>query len=128
METPFRYGCLIRVRDINRARAFYRDALELGDPIVDSNFWLEFKIAPDAVLAIEHSPAAQNGEKKTWDASCIIEKKEFDLFLRTLEARGIQVIRPSRELPGRRTISIVDPEDNIITIVESIPDDPVAGS
>ena len=47
------YGCLVRVSDINRVRSFYRDTLELGDPIIDSNFWLEF-----------HLPGTGNGKAK----------------------------------------------------------------
>ncbi len=109
------YGCLVRVSDINRVRTFYRDILELGDPIVDSNFWLEFALPGNGVLIVEQSNGVTPGDNRQ-DVSCVIGIDHFELRLKTMEARAVKPIRPSREIPGRKTATICDPEGNLITL------------
>jgi catechol-2,3-dioxygenase len=110
-----RYGCLLRVSDLNKVRTFYRDVLELGDPIVDSNFWLEFGLPGNGILAIEQCNTVCPDENRQ-DVSCLIEVDHFELRMKTLEARSVKPIRPSRELPGLETATVSDPEGNMITL------------
>ncbi|NQZ59453.1 MAG: VOC family protein [Lentisphaeraceae bacterium] len=44
------YGIIISVADLDRARAFYRDVLGLGAPVVDSNHWIEFQMENGLIL------------------------------------------------------------------------------
>ena len=36
------FGIVIRVKNLTSCKAFYRDILNLGDPVLDSNFRVEF--------------------------------------------------------------------------------------
>ena len=55
------YGAIVSVNDLDRCRAFYQHVLGLGQPVVDSNFWVEFEIvAGQMVLALKkHGPVSQ---------------------------------------------------------------------
>ena len=44
-------GVLIRVANLDQQRIFYRELLMLGNPLVDSAFWVEFA-APDGTRII----------------------------------------------------------------------------
>ena len=48
-----KYSLVLRVRDIQKCRSFYRDTLGLGAPILDSPFWVEFQICDDGKLCLE---------------------------------------------------------------------------
>ena len=48
---------VIRVRDLNGCRIFYRDVLRLGDPVSDSGFNATFLLNDGAMLTLEKSDA-----------------------------------------------------------------------
>ena len=54
-----RFGIVIQVKNLTSCKAFYRDVLELGDPVMDSNFRVVFQIGESFRLTLEKSP---------WDA------------------------------------------------------------
>ncbi|MBR4884181.1 MAG: hypothetical protein IKZ33_02570, partial [Lentisphaeria bacterium] len=41
---PLFCGIIIKVRNLERCRNFYRDVLRLGNPVTDSNFRCEFSL------------------------------------------------------------------------------------
>lgn len=43
---------IIKVKDINICRSFYRNVLNMGNPIVNSNFRVEFMMAKHAILVL----------------------------------------------------------------------------
>ena len=43
MDTKI-FGVVVRVRNLELCRAFYRDVLDLWTPLLDSNFWVEFRL------------------------------------------------------------------------------------
>ena len=48
-----KYSLVLRVRDLQKCRAFYRDTLALGNPILDSPFWVEFQMCDGGKLCLE---------------------------------------------------------------------------
>ena len=48
---------VIRVRDLDVCRIFYRDVLQLGDPISDSGFTATFALNNGTMLTLEKSDA-----------------------------------------------------------------------
>jgi catechol-2,3-dioxygenase len=109
------YGCLVKARDLAKVKAFYQEVLELGAPLVDSNFWVEFRLPGNGVLVLEQSSAIRPGDNKQ-DVSCLIGVSELAPRLKALEARNVRPQRPSQSLPGRQTATIVDPEGNLVTL------------
>lgn len=47
-----RHGYVIKVRDLDRCRTFYRDVLQLGAPLTDSNSRTEFELNQGARLIL----------------------------------------------------------------------------
>ena len=52
-------GIVIKVKNLTACKAFYQDILELGEPVLDSNFMVEFQCGNCFSLILEKSP---------WDA------------------------------------------------------------
>ena len=53
------FSIVLQVKNLPVCKAFYRDVLELGDPVLDSNFRVEFKVGDSFSLILEKNP---------WDA------------------------------------------------------------
>ena len=49
------FGIVIRVRNLTSCKAFYRDILELGDPVLDSSYRVQF-VQGDFSLLLEKVP------------------------------------------------------------------------
>ena len=110
------YGCHLKAKNINKLKIFYRDVIGLGDPLIDSNFWVEFDLPNNGILVLEQSNNV-NPKNNKQDVSCLLISDNFELVLKTLKARKITPHRPSVEIPGRSCISITDPENNVITVI-----------
>ena len=53
------HGVVVKVENMKASRSFYRDVLNLGPPIMDSNFWVEFKLGSSASLILEQVDPAE---------------------------------------------------------------------
>ena len=49
-------GLVIKVKNLTSCKAFYRDILELGNPVLDSNFRVEFQCGNSFSLVLEKTP------------------------------------------------------------------------
>ena len=104
-------GIVIKVSNLEISRAFYRDTLQLGDPVMDSNFWVEFSLPCGSSLYLEKldekaaSPAVKS--RISWvyktDAKAMIERlAEYDYNSTT--TRELRV--------GFELVKFYDPEGN----------------
>ena len=50
------FSIVIKVKNLPVCKAFYRDILELGEPVLDSSFRVEFKIGDSFSLILEKNP------------------------------------------------------------------------
>ena len=48
---------VIRVNDLDCCRIFYREVLQVGDPVLDRGFIASFKISGNAMLTLEKTDA-----------------------------------------------------------------------
>ncbi len=81
-----RFGILIRVRDLVVCRAFYRDLLHLGEPVMDSTFAVEFALSGDVMLRLESnvSPALEHASSAvSWCLETDDPEKLFDELANT---------------------------------------------
>ena len=113
---PSFYGAVVRVRDLVKLRAFYRDVVKLGAPVVDSNFWVEFRLPGGGLLALEHCPSAEAGAAARGNVSWLLLATSFDEQVRLLKEAGVPLSRPPLEVPGRRSATFADPENNPFTV------------
>lgn len=108
------YGSVIRVHNLERCRAFYTRVLRLGEPVLSTNFWVEFELAPGPmVLALQQVnsvpevPAATTG-----NVLCCLQVDNLGEFRRHLCEHGVQPL-PTEELPvGPEFFRFHDPEGN----------------
>ena len=50
------FGIVLKVKNLPVCRAFYRDILELGEPVMDSSFRVEFHFGEGFSLILEKNP------------------------------------------------------------------------
>jgi predicted enzyme related to lactoylglutathione lyase len=105
------YGVIVKVENLNACRAFYRDILNLGAPVLDSNFWVEFKISKSSSLILEK---AAKGEKLpagrgriSW--MCVVDNLEETE--QRLRENGYEPISEEKRLEIR-VVNYCDPESN----------------
>ena len=64
------FGIVIKVKNLTSCKAFYRDILNLGDPVLDSSFRVEFRCADSFSLILEKIFWDENGfagpERMAW--------------------------------------------------------------
>lgn len=111
------FGVIIKVHDIDVCRSFYRDVLNLGDPVLDSNFWVEFKTASGFALALEKSSASfleHESSATTW----LCQVKNLEVIKERLKEHGFQVQIDSTMRMGEPLCRCLDPENNVFYIFE----------
>ena len=64
------FGIVLKVKNLPACRAFYRDILELGEPVLDSSFRVEFRFGEIFSLILEKNPWETTlpppGERVAW--------------------------------------------------------------
>ncbi len=111
-----RHGYVIKVRNLDRCRGFYRDILQLGSPLTDSNFRTEFGLCREGRLIL-----CQAREEETFfpgsHSAVFLAPPNPDDIAAGLEAAGYLPQGDDLSLlyPGVRCYH--DPEDNLIYLV-----------
>lgn len=110
------YGIVIRVQDLQALKDFYRDTVALGNPIADSNVWVEFLLPGSGILVLEHITQAQPSEPSAQRLAWLLNVKDFDSEVQRLQQCEVSLVHPPLEVPGRKTATFADPEGNPFTI------------
>lgn len=106
-----RIGVLLKVRDLDASRWFYREILKLGEPVIDSTFAVEFESAPR--LRLEKS-AASYLDPATSPLVLTVDADNPAQLLERLERADIPFEEFNR--PGGRFLRCLDPDGNSILI------------
>lgn len=104
------YSLVLRVRDMQKCRAFYRDILGLGAPLLDSPFWVEFQISDGGKLCLE-----------AIDPKTVIARQESSPVWMLEAEEELAVQLAAYRLPEQKTPTIIgyavtaysDPEGNV---------------
>ena len=113
------FGIVIKVRNLTACKAFYRDILGLGDPVLDSNFRVEFRCGKAFSLFLEKDvwddpvPVPRSGSVSWFysggDALDIRKK------MRTYGFSDSSVIVENKA--GRSFCRFADPEGNVFYVL-----------
>ena len=106
------YGIVIKVENIDICRSFYRDILDLGPPVLDSNFWVEFRLHNNVSLVLEK---VEDGEKVAVGRgriSWLYKVGDVDAIIRRLKEYGFETIAEKGERLGFKVQVFCDPEGN----------------
>lgn len=111
MDNPL-YGIALKVRNLELARSFYRDVLELGSPTVDSNFWVEFKLGDGVPLILEKALDDEALPESCGRISWIFKTASVAPVVERLKLFGYEPKREPIERIGLSVYEFRDPEGN----------------
>ena len=113
---------MIKVKNLTSCKAFYRDILELGDPVLDSNFRVEFRSGSFSLIL----------DKSPWDEPQQPVSNRIIWLYRSADARKIWTKMVSYGFPvpnlaevvanGERLCRFADPEGNPFYVPTSVPE------
>jgi catechol-2,3-dioxygenase len=115
------YGAVLAVRNLDGIRRFYSDVVGLGEPVVDSSFWIEYEVVPGGmVLALERNElalVADSGDSRNGNTSWCLQVADLPAFEQQMVGRGFGP-QSSSELPsGCRALTFRDPEGNPFMVI-----------
>ncbi|MBO7147446.1 MAG: hypothetical protein J6W81_06835 [Lentisphaeria bacterium] len=106
------YGIVIKVKDLNVCRSFYRDILELGHPLEDSTFWVAFQIGSGVMLYLEKvefdEPLPPRESRIAWFLDC----SDPEAFRKKLVDHGYIRNCTCADKAGFPLLRFTDPEGN----------------
>lgn len=106
------FGVIIKVNNIDICRNFYRNVLNLGDPVSDSSFFVEFQINDNFFLMLEKTDARfLEHESSAVSWSC--EVKSITDVSYNARLHGYQLNMNKRTHEGEVLYRCQDPEKNI---------------
>lgn len=119
------FGAIIKVRNLDTCRHFYRNILNLGDPIADSNVWVEFRLADGGILVLEKTdsePLVQTDHIRWFFAT-----DDVNGLLSRLSENGFQANEKLTDALGYKLYEITDPDGNpfLIYPLPTHPDAPL---
>ena len=106
-------GVLIRVKDINVQRMFYRELLMLGNPVVDSTFWVEFS-APDGSRIILEKSEASYLVHDVSATTLVLSTPHLEKIRQELATHNYPITEDEKPHPGEVFYRAQDPEGNVI--------------
>ena len=105
-------GVLIRVANLDQQRIFYRELLMLGNPVVDSAFWVEFA-APDGTRIILERSEAAYLEHEVSATTLVLSTPLLDRIRTELELHNYPITADEKAHPGEVFYRGQDPEGNV---------------
>jgi predicted enzyme related to lactoylglutathione lyase len=116
------FGVIIKVNNIDLCRNFYRNVLNLGNPVVDSSFVVEFQISNEFFLMLEKTDARfLEHESSATSWSYRVDNIEELLYRSRLHGYKLNMEKRSHE--GEILYRCQDPEKNIFYIFNNAPED-----
>ena len=111
---------VLSVADIAAERAFYRDVVGLGEPVMNSNVWVEFKLDGGSSFCLEQAapnkpPLPPRG--RTEFLFIVDSLDEFEKRYRSHAPGDVPEGVPCGQL-GIRAVQYPDPEGNLFRVTD----------
>lgn len=111
MEKP-NFSLVLRVKDLQKCREFYRDVLQLGSPVLDTPFWVEFQMCETGKLCLE-SCGEQSRETNAPSSAVWMMEAEEELAEQLTAAGYREQEQKTVSVDGYPVTAFHDPEGNI---------------
>lgn len=114
------YAVVIRTKNLDNLRAFYRDIFELGPPVVDSNYWTEFSLGGGINLVLELVDEENEGNSPPSNKNSIdwaIKVDDLDKEKERLLNAKVELQGEEMERFGKRVLIFRDPDGNLIHLI-----------
>ena len=106
------FSLVLRVRDLQKCRAFYRDTLLLGSPVLDTPFWVEFQMCESGKLCLESVQGERDAAHPDMAPVWMMEADEE--LLEHLTASGYRLPEQNTaDVEGHPVTAFRDPEGNV---------------
>jgi catechol-2,3-dioxygenase len=112
------HGVVVKIENMKVSRSFYRDVLNLGPPIMDSNFWVEFKLGSCTSLILEQVDPSEKLSVSRGRMAWLCETSEFEATVENLSKNGFEPISDETERVGVKVRLYADPEGNPFYLCE----------
>jgi len=113
------YASVLKVADIRRVRFFFREIVGLGEPIVDSNFWVEFDLGQGVILVLEqHDAAATRAAAGPGNVAWCFEVDDLDSFANHLAEFGVPIYTYDPHAIAGAAATFLDPEGNPFMVLQ----------
>ncbi len=111
-----KFGIVLRVRDLTKCRAFYRDVLDLGNPVIDSNFQSVFALGGDSSLCLQTEDSGDSMPAAAGRMALVLIPEDAESIAERLESGGWTVRSREKGAPGSGVLECRDPEGNLFYI------------
>lgn len=115
-----RINLVLQVADIAAERAFYRDVVGLGEPVMNSNVWVEFMLDGGCSFCLEQaasSKAPRPAQGRAGFLFFVDSVEEFEKRYLASPFRGASEGIPC-EQTGFRAVQYPDPEGNLFRVTD----------
>ena len=112
------FGIVVKVRDLDACRIFYRDVLGLGEPELDSGFMTVFRLLPSLTLTLEAVDAAflEHASSATMWSFRVDDPERLSAKLADSGYAPLEVLDRGE---GASCLRGEDPEGNIFYVFEN---------
>jgi extradiol dioxygenase family protein len=111
------FGVIIKVRNLDICRSFYRDVLNLGEPTLDSNSWVEFKMPGNFILALEKVMKVDYARGSIQNVSWGYRIEDIEVIRTRLKEYGYHTNVDSSHRVGLDFFTCRDPEGNLFFLI-----------
>ncbi|MFO7821397.1 MAG: hypothetical protein R6V56_05010 [Lentisphaeria bacterium] len=117
------YGAIIKVRNMDQSRAFYSQVLRLGEPVLNTNFWVEFEVVQgQMVIALQQANnIVQRPETDKGDIQCCLAVDDLEGFRQHLSRHEVETSAIERLAVGKDFFRFRDPEGNPLRAIRCNP-------
>ena len=115
-----RASFVLTVSDLGAERAFYRDVVGLGDPVLNSNVWVEFDLGDGSSFCLEKTAPGKTAPPQNGRSSFLFTVDSVDEFDKRYRERGFEgesVGIPCEHL-GMHARQYPDPEGNLFRVTD----------
>ncbi len=117
------FGIIIKVKNMDICRSFYRDVLDLGEPEINSNFWVEFHSPTGYTVALEKS-AARFLKHESAATAWVYRVSNVEETRQRLEKHGFKASFARTLKMGEALYQCHDPENNVFYIFQNTSNQP----
>jgi len=115
-----RASFVLSVADIAAERAFYRDVVGLGEPVMNSNVWVEFKLDGGCSFCLEQAAATKAPVPPHGRTEFLFFIDSLDDFEARYRALGLRDAAEGTHCDqmGVRAVQYPDPEGNLFRVTD----------
>jgi predicted enzyme related to lactoylglutathione lyase len=108
--------------DLTNLRKFYESAFDLGEPVIDAKWWVEYAMGDGSHLALHQADALhfEGANRKKNTVKFSVDVTEIQKFTEKLKGLGAIFHYEPRQEYGFQLAEFEDPEGNCVRLYEKM--------